>query len=231
MTTPTALAANFEPRRFRRGASGAFTLIELLVVIAIIAILAGLLLPALSKAKEKSKQNTCLNNQKQLILATSLYSGDNDDQFFFGRQIGTANTVAANNSPHSNDAWTVQMAPYLGIKIISANMVPPAVMSCPADQSTPIAGYWMDCSYRANLHMFRYSSNAITDAMSAAETTRYPNALRATMIREPSSIVVAMDKRRGGRQYQAGKENIGQKRWAQWDGNLVASAVGDVMGL
>ena len=65
--------------RSNKNAPRAFTLVELLVVIAIIAILAGLLLPALGRAKDSGRKTACLNNLRQVNLAIRLYADENND--------------------------------------------------------------------------------------------------------------------------------------------------------
>ena len=88
---PFMIMRNNTGKHPRHGAG--FTLIELLVVIAIIAILAALLLPALSKAKAKAREITCISNFKQLQLCWQMYTDDND------------NVVPPNHNAGSGSAW------------------------------------------------------------------------------------------------------------------------------
>jgi prepilin-type N-terminal cleavage/methylation domain-containing protein len=103
--------------------SSGFTLIELLVVVAIIAILAAMLLPALSKAREKARQAVCMGNLKQLGLGMLMYVQDWDG--YFPQYRG---------SPGSGGCWDAQIADYIGYKWkgIPFSQRGPAIFHCPS---------------------------------------------------------------------------------------------------
>jgi len=92
----------------------AFTLIELLVVIAIIGILAGMLLPALARAREKANLAKCTSNMHQWSLAINMYNDDWNDYYPYDGAYDNPPSAVANT-----DAWFNVLAPYIGQKSLA----------------------------------------------------------------------------------------------------------------
>ncbi len=178
-----------------RGSFAGFTLIELLVVIAIIAILAAMLLPALSKSKQKAQGIQCLNNTKQLALAWQMYAHDNRDRLVNNRGIDGTEAGRANNwvgdvmgySPQE-DTNTVLLQVGLLAPYVARNI---GIYHCPADHTMTT-----EADGRKYPRVRSVSMNAFVGPFDDAGSRVVPGwaqFIKLPAIRTPSMIFVFLD--------------------------------------
>lgn len=125
----------------------AFTLVEMLVVIGILTLLLAILLPAISRARDRADATQCLNNSRQIVIAWTMYTQDHADKLppnIDGRFGGFTNWVAGyKHDP--NEATNALVLLHPQRSLLASYLKQPRVFKCPADESAFVRSVAMNC--------------------------------------------------------------------------------------
>jgi len=174
-----------DPKTRTRPPAAAFTLIELLVVVAILAILAGMLLPALSRAKSRASGTACLGNVRQLQLGFVQYASDNSDGF------PDNSTAPDNASAPGATAWTTRNVQVwepgyetnMTTSALSAHVPGAAVWRCPASRA-----FVRDTAGRAVPHHRSYSVSTWLNCNANTNGVRSASPMTSRILRKTGEL-------------------------------------------
>src|SRR5258706_1090897 len=160
---------------------GGFTLVELLVVIGIIGILMGMLMPAMSRAKQKANRIACVNNIRQIGLSATLYAGDYEGEY--PRRL------------HLTNAWMFALKSYYGNNVATNNATSKEwnskILKCPSDR-------WLEWrSYLINGWNDYWAATLSPADYQEVMAWRYKHGMKESNVKLPSDTIIFGEKRIG----------------------------------